>query len=94
MMDFECWIIFFTLTAVNDPVRVKNAIAQGLKSLITISVVPMGLGKQPHNNPDSGFFALSGLLWRDKIAVSSPRFAIGRGVGLRLERYKISDFNP
>jgi len=51
MMDFECWIAFFILTAVIDPVRVKNATAQGLKSLITISVVPMGLGEQPHKNP-------------------------------------------
>jgi len=30
MMNFECWIHFVTLTAVNDPVRVMKSIAQGL----------------------------------------------------------------
>jgi hypothetical protein len=30
MMNFEYWIDFVTLTAVNDPVRVTKSIARGL----------------------------------------------------------------
>ena len=50
MMNFECWIDFATLTAVNDPVRVTKSIARGFDSLSMKSFVPIGLWTKLNEN--------------------------------------------